>query len=230
MDQDLNRYSAPLRQSDGVYQGVRTPIDIEELVIWTYQRQRAGAAQVERLLAEEAKADGHDWVGESGDGVMACLRLLKLGTFIDGHAGGWSVDPDASLIDQAVQAVGGWGAALVTLHGFIGIRPEWLEDARFRIEPVWNDEPAYMPDGRVQPGSFAMKYEDRGHKPSWCPIQYFDLPEYVDTIRQRYTVWHRALTDVGAALAASDRLRLWSPTGPTAPAAPWAARGGKIAA
>ena len=100
---------------------------------------------------------------------------------------------------------------------------------------MWKDGPEYDARGLPKHRSFQIDYPPRprtadragrtrrrNHMPYLCPLRLIDPPEYIASVRERYTLWHRALAAVQALLARSgEDLVAWFPTGPEAPVRPW---------
>lgn len=193
-------------------------MDIEQLATWAYAVQKAGPGG-SNLYEAEALADGIVHYGHSADGVWVCQHLAELGAFVDGRAGPWALHPDAEVIDQAVRALDPIASSLVMVHGTTQTRPVWGEGLRPRVEPVWKSGPRYDPATGL-PAARSFEVMRRGQNAVACLVRHRDPPEYLEALRTRYATWHGALEALVGILA--GRLEQWEPTGPAAPAEPWA--------
>ncbi len=134
---------------------IKTAIDVEELVRWTYQVQRADmivGAGVE-LYESEALVDGVG--GVFGGGGDSCTRIRSagiLGCKVDG--GGFNrgdLHPDAEAVHDAVMemVLNARSAGLLVLQfGVAGLHPDWREGAHPRWEPCQTRQ---RPDGERAP-------------------------------------------------------------------------------
>jgi hypothetical protein len=191
----------------------RASMDIENLLIWAYQKQLVGALdgggvglhEVERL------ASGIEWTGSSADGVATIQRIAALGCRVDG--GGYvsgDVHEDAETLHQAVIALGDdLDTGLVIMCARAGRRPEWFPGKK--AEQVIDRDPrgraVPLRDGsdNAIPGKYRMRWTVR--------------PEVLDGWRVLYTRWWDALDVLAKALP--GRLAKHAVTGPAAPAKPW---------
>lgn len=183
---------------------MKTLIDIEKLAHWALHDQGLG------------------WVGREGGQTDSLARLAELGTRIDlSPSGGLpppsvalNDDPDAALVKDAIDRLPPDAAALIVVYGRTGLRPEWgkegfglpgqMIDKRGRLRWHWKDERKCR--GKIAPMIDWRAYELR------C--------DHVRFERATWTVWREALIALKAELA--ERLARFSPTGPMAPARPWA--------
>lgn len=195
-------------------QRARRRLDIEDLLIWTYQKQLAGLIEGGGVGLHEAerRADGIEWAGSSADGVAAVQRIAVLGCRVDG--GGYShgdVHPDAETVNTAVTLLGDdLDIGLVIMFATSGRRPEWFpgKKAEKVVERDAKGRPVPLRDprnGHVIKGKFRERWTIR--------------PEVLDNARLLYTRWRDALAVLAKAL--QGRLSEHVVHGPAAPAKPW---------
>lgn len=117
---------------------VKRTIDVEELLVWVYQRQRAH--QVLRgvgLNAGEATAAGLFVQERSMTQVVA--ERLALGCAVDGSkhviGGRGDVHPDAEAVHAVVMTLPADLRSLLIRHAERGDRPDWMPGARMRFVP-----------------------------------------------------------------------------------------------
>ena len=103
-------------------------IDIERLLIWTYQRQLVDLilGHGVDLWQAEREAAGIEWHGHSVDSVYTLLCRLRLGVRVDASCGWFFADvpPDAIAVHEAVTGLGQGYAPLIICHARSGTRPE----------------------------------------------------------------------------------------------------------
>src|SRR4029077_5646996 len=107
-------------------------ITTEELLIWTYQRQRAdmvirtGAG----LYEQERMASGLEAHGSSPDGCVAVARNAAIGATIGGSMAPGAVHPDAETVHEQLERLGDMARFLLLDYGRTGMAPDWLPGAR----------------------------------------------------------------------------------------------------
>ncbi len=175
----------------------RHDITVEDLVIWTYQRQRADLI-VERgvgLLPHEKDADGIFYKNISGDGTYQVQRNAELGTRIDcfGFPSA-EIHPDAELVHELIKTkfFTHLDRGLLIDFGKTGLVPDWLPGAKPEIRP------AYKKNGKLK-----MIYGDRKH-PIACEIEIVMSQDHIDFKRRIYTQWWDALDKLRAQLWERD--------------------------
>jgi hypothetical protein len=196
----------------------RQPIDIEELLVWTYRAQKAD--QVIRrgagLHALEALADGVEIHATSACGCAGVARIAELGVRVDqmGRDSG-ALHPDAEVVHRAVMQLddkvqGLPRSRLVIVHAARAERPGDLACEIPRPVPRLNRN-----------GSVQVQWLDQGRKRGFCPIDYQPSVALIDAAREEYAAWHAALRLLHLALHDDARLTRWHPLRPAAPAEPW---------
>ena len=170
-------------------------IDIEHLLIWTFRDQQAGR--------------GGGWCRDdevSSDGIAAAQRLHELGTYVDGGGSGGGLHPDASTVYEAVMRHGSrtvWDCACT------GRRPDWMEGARHRFVPDY-DDPVRKRGHLIY---------DHNRNVIGMRVIARDRPETIAAAREAYSAWHAELGDLARDL--HDRLTDYRPWPPAAPSRPW---------
>lgn len=155
---------------------MKQPIDIEDLLVWTYQRQKADIV---------SRRQSTVFLPSSSSNVAMLARHALLGTRID-HGGSWVHDknelhPDADLTHEAVMRLPIEARGLVMSHAKGGTRPDWVED----------DQPRFLPkmNSRGRP-----KVErDSGGRAIFCPVYLYPDPDYVTFCRSVYGEWWRGI-------------------------------------
>ena len=198
----------------------RHNITVDDLVIWTYQRQRADLI-VERgvgLLPHEKDADGIFYKNISGDGTYQVLRNSELGTKIDcfGFPSA-EIHPDAELVHEVIKAKSftHLERGLLLDFGKSGLIPDWLPGAKPEIRP------AYRKNGKPK-----MIYRDRDKtKPIACEIEIVMSQDHIDFKRRIYSQWWDSLDKLRGVLWERDTLvTSFNVQGPNVARTPW---GGK---
>lgn len=187
----------------------RQSVDIESLLAWVYQRQRAHVV-IGRVSAEDGK-----WLGGGGavDSIVRCHRLAQTGGRVDG--GGPSANHlhvDAETVAELVAREAA-DAELMVRHASTLSRPDWMPGARPRWEAV-----------RDERGRPSLEYPagDTHRNYGWCRVHLALSSAQIARARDVYAAWHASLVHL-AALPRMRRLVEWRVTGPRAPAAPWLA-------
>ncbi|MBS7789262.1 hypothetical protein KTR66_04615 [Roseococcus sp. SDR] len=196
----------------------RQPIDIEDLLVWTYRDQRADVV-IERgigLFDQEGEADGLVRQRSSACGVLAVARNALLGWRVDGggrSAGG--LHEDAELVHRAVMQLTGrvqglphW--RLVIQNAARAERPDAM------VREVPRPVPRMHRDGRV-----LVEWSDKGKRYGTCPVEYAPSAALILAAQAEYTAWHSALMLLALALQVERKLTRWFPLRPAAPATPW---------
>lgn len=182
---------------------MKTAIDIERHLIWTYQDQAADRVTA-RFIARTAPSG-------FGSNLAVVQRHGLLGARIDGGAvmaAAGDLHPDAEATHDAVCALGSEVAGQIILHARAGSRSEWIAEAPRLV-------------ARRRNGKVAMDYWDRERrKPAYCPLELQPDPALVAMRHAAYLLWWDGLAALAAALA--ERLSRYRVTGPATPRMPWA--------
>lgn len=195
-------------------------LDIEALLHWTYQRQKADQVidRGQGLHRLEAEADGIEIHGRSADGCARIAEIIALGAKIDGlgmPAG--ELHPDAEAVHEAILlrkkgALTPLQRGLILAHARSGTRPDWLEGERQRYEPV-----------RRVDGTIKVVYNQGPgkHIASHCEIRLAVAQEEIDLARRVYGEWHAGLAWLRWYLGHHRLLKDHAIGGPLAHPAPW---------
>lgn len=181
----------------------RKLIDIEDLLIWTYQKQVAD--KVTAKIIHGIFPQGY---------VSNAARLgsyARLGVRIDNpvqlFTASAEIHPDAEAVHERVVRFPALEIGLMITHAKAGDRPDWMPDAVPRCVPI-----------RRSNGRPKMEYDAKGKRPVFCPVVYVPDPEVIDFQRRMYGVWWSALRAVASWL---EDLSCYQVEGPGAPARPW---------
>ena len=146
-------------------------------------------------------------------------RIGALGCRVDGGGAGagagawdWDLHPDAEAVADQVGLLYPDAQALVVTHALSATRPDWMDGARHRLEPV----------GWTGKGRAETALVGGAKSPRYCPVIERDPPELVAAARAAYGLWWSALCVIAANLAL-QRLKRYRVTGPKAPKEPWRA-------
>lgn len=197
----------------------RTPIDVEELLVWVYRHQRADRViwQGAGLHDLEAGLDGVERHG--GSSLAAVERILRLGMFVDQSGpGNGALHEDAEAVHRVVEAMA------VREEG-MRRRDLLITYARMadRPDPMVGQIPRPMPIRTVR-GAVLMEPNQR--HPKVCPLDYQPSWERIWQARSEYNAWHRGLRLVALTLQGVP-LKLWRVKPPAAPDTPWLDAGTK---
>lgn len=188
---------------------VRETVDIERLLIWTYQVKAADSV-VSRQMA---------WLGPDRPvtNAQGLMRMAALGCRVD-NAGLCvprenDLDPDAEAVHDAVMALGNEAGALVLYHAKTGSRPDWMPGAVSRMRPVMRGN-----------GKPSMVYWDhpKCRKPAYCRVTADPPQGRIDAARHVYAMWWDALRGLAETL---EQLRAYVVAGPAAAFMPWLQEG-----
>lgn len=185
----------------------RMMIDIEDLVHWTYDTQKAQHADRSGFGSDGPKQFGSNW--------GAFERLLQLGHIGDGGSRGVQISDkvhiDALMVHDAVVRLPVDAFHLVYMHGVAGNRPDWYAhgagafefvlDRRGRKKPIYRD-----PANRTDVIGYRQVFVG-------------DRPEVVEHGRAQYTLWIEALRILCDEI--SDRLEEHHPQYPACDSTPW---------
>jgi len=180
---------------------MRKSIDIERLLVWTYQDQAADAV---------ARRGGMYILAGHRDSVAAVAARGALGCRIQGGGPfGYSANdlhPDAETVHDTVKGLPADRIGLVISHAKGGTRPDWMPDARPKAVPVLrgNGKPRveYGPDKR----------------PSYCPVRFEPDPGHVAFLRGVWRTWWDALAVLAGKLDGELGRKV---LGPPFPREPW---------
>lgn len=212
----------------------RRAIDIEDLLVWAVQRERADIhAESSGLWPQEAAAAGVAVTAVSGDGTAAIAEIARLGCRPDvGSPTPGHCHPDAEDVwVTARQVLDAATFALVMGCARTGSRPSWGAEI-----PAW--EAMYHVNwackaveterrGPVQPAMVAAsngipRVPHLFPRGRFCQITgWRDRSADIASARWLYETWWVGLAAVAGALGAPGRLRLHAVIGPAAPARPW---------
>ncbi|MCB9990696.1 MAG: hypothetical protein H6867_04880 [Rhodospirillales bacterium] len=166
----------------------RQNVCIDELVIWTYEKQKADLI-VERgigLYPVEKDADGIFYKLISGDGTYQIHRNHELGIKLEG--GGFDtaeIHPDAETVHELIKTktFTHLERGLLIDFGKTGIMPDWLPGAKPEIRPA-----------RKKNGKLKMIYPyKKNHEPIACEIEIVMSQEHIAFRRGIYSRWWAAL-------------------------------------
>lgn len=166
----------------------RHNVCVDELVIWTYEKQKADLI-VERgigLYPQEKDADGIFYKMISADGVYQIHRNQELGIKVD--CSGFptaEIHPDAETVHELIKtkAFTHLERGLLVDFGKTGLMPDWLPGAKPKIRP------ALKKNGKPK-----MIHRDRAKsKPIACEIEIIMTQEHIDFRRDVYLRWWGAL-------------------------------------
>lgn len=193
-------------------------IDIEKLLIWTYQDQAA--------MQVVSRSVGYAF-GGGGDSFGAVERYGRLGCFPDcagaAAVGNDELHPDAERVYETVAHLPVQTAGLVVLHARAGTRPDWIPEGTL-VKPEYRLT-AGGAIRRRKDGSprVHMIYDDNRNGIA-CRIVVNNPPQMLRFHRAQYALWHEALAVLVKNLSG---LREYSACGPGAAGRPWG--GGKEA-
>jgi hypothetical protein len=200
----------------------RKRIDIEELLVWAFMRQKAhlivprGAG----LYGQEAQAEGLHIQARSADGCATILDRTLLGTQIDysGRDPG-NCPADAETCYYALSLLSGEAASIVLRHARQAARPDWGEGLQPRMVPVWRKGPRYE-SGLPAKGSFKLIYSKARHAIG-CKVQAVHTADLAAAYRRDWSLWLGALEHLVRHFQ-DHPLERFIVVGPAAPAEPWA--------
>lgn len=178
-------------------------IDIEDLLFWTYGRQKAHL-----VLGFPNDDDGNAMrMGRLPGSWEAVTSMARLGTRVDGGGVSLEIHNDAASVHDAVLRLAEPHRSLLLQYGIRGTPPCWR--AEVEMMPVLTDA------GRIR-----MLYDPRSRKPIACAVEAVVDAEEVRMSRELYASWRRALSRLAAALR-PHTLDRWQIIGPAAPEEPW---------
>lgn len=192
-----------------------------DLLVWTYQRQRADVMSGRGLWGPEAEVmDEEPFHQISGDGCAKIAATAAYGCDIDG--GGYqraALHPDAEAVHDAVVALSAdnWiGAQLVRRYAKQGATPHW--DVRQHLEPVYVGGKPEVRDG----DAYTVRYrrELRVVSARYCPVEPYPANAWVEMMRGEYRAWYSGLAAVARMLERAALTR-WSIVGIGAEREPW---------
>ncbi len=190
---------------------------IDELVIWTYEKQKADLI-VERgigLYPQEKDADGIFYKLISGDGTYQIHRNQELGVKVDG--GGFDtaqIHPDAETIHELIKTktFTHLERGLLIDFGKTGLMPDWLPGV----------EPEILP-ARKKNGKLKMIYgPKKKHEPIACELNIVMTREHINFRRDIYARWWSALDKLCCELWKNDVVMTsYNVLPPMATSEPW---------
>jgi len=159
---------------------VKEVIEIEKLLHWTYQRQKAHilATKGVGLHKIEARAGGYDVRDISGDGCAAVEWFGHLGVQVDakGRDRG-DIHPDAEAVHEAVSLFKAVDRAQVIEYALSGCRPDPMDGIKPEIAPMLN--------GKGKP---AMIWDDNRNAIG-CKLVVVRWQEQIDQARRQHDSW-----------------------------------------
>lgn len=192
-------------------------VDVERLLVWTYQTCQAHNAVRVGLYEGERAASRTVYAASSGDGCATVAEQGRLGCRVDvSGARTDQLNEDAERVHQLVMMLE--SRALLIRHGRAGTRPEGFDIPDPHLEPVWKDLPRYDSRGLPAPRSFELWTDQRRHAIG-CPLQLSEAVEYVEVMREEFRIWRAGLVALAEALAHTP-LRRFRVTGPAVPSEP----------
>lgn len=194
---------------------LRKPIDIEDLLVWVYQRQKADVV-VESgmgLYPAEAMCDGVRVPWSCHNGKMLA------GARVDVSApAGYKLPADALTVHLAVRKLSALQRMLIIEQAKAGLRPDWMPDYRPRFVPVMNK--------KRRP---KMIYNGENNMPIGCLVEHEVSLELVDFKRTLYARWYDGLVRLSElieeGIAAGVNMLEYYPIGISAMPAPWRKQG-----
>lgn len=207
---------------------VRQKIDVEQLVIWTYQRQKADIV-VDRgvgLHDLERQAAGITVIHNTTDGSGSGIAVLGCRVDCGGTPSG-DLHPDAEAVHDAVRRAPSrlWRSLLIEM-GRTGRRPDWMPGARIERRVVLNsrgrpkmiyDDSRHPIGPKIEPMVVVDRQDDRGR---WSTIP-VGSPENLTMMRRMWAEWRAALVWLADDLAAGGMLESHDPQHPAVPMMPW---------
>jgi hypothetical protein len=182
----------------------RKRVDIEELVRWTYQDQRADEVtrRAERMVFP---SEGRSNLVSLEQTALLGIRIDCAGSIANSNN---EINPDAETVHDTVRKLSPIQIGLIIQHAKAGDRPEWFE----------GEEP--RPVALLYRGRPVMEYADPKtcRKPLYCFVDYEPDIDHVAFVREMYAAWWAALADL--ALLIND-MTSYEIVGPNAPEKPW---------
>lgn len=185
------------------------PIDMEDLLVWTYRVQRADVVVARGLGMHriEAAQDGVAFDAVSSCGCAVVEQIQLLGVRVDGSGGCDALHEDAEAVHEVVLRLDSVLQFLVMRHARSGDRPDAMDGVKPRAFPVLNRKGTTV---RHDPTDRARRY-------GWCPLHWLPSLATIDAARLEYMMWRGALDRLAATLRIEQRLTRHRVTGPTAP-------------
>jgi len=215
MGEQMRELSAVIRS-----EVARVEVGIWDLLQWAFQREAARVA-FDDLTSPDAPAPGFGL-------EYVLLQRAMLGCKVDG--GGVSpAHPDADLVAAALAQLpperGGRRMALAIAEmARAGQMPDWMPEARPRIEPVeWRNSKhglrAKVSDGGVE--TWVSRGRVRQQVRRLCEVRYSPSVSEIAAARRRYLEWWAALAWVRDTLSIDARLGRFDLTMAMPPMQPW---------
>lgn len=156
---------------------MKKQIAIEDLIVWTYERQCAHAVVSTAIMPSKG-----------GDSIAMVERLGALGTAIDGSSGFSVIHPDAETIHLEVLKLGFPQTGILIRFGKTSIIPDWMPGAVPIIRPKLRK------NGKI-------KYIRDKHGNALSPEVEVILSQHsIDTARAAYTEFRDALCAIHAVI------------------------------
>lgn len=185
-----------------------TAIDIEKLLVWTYQNEVADVL---------ARRGGSYVPTKHRDSVAAVAARATLGCRVqNGGPFGYTpydLHPDAEMVHEAVKGLSVEQSGLVIELAKSGTRPDWVRDARPRTVPILRAN-----------GKPKMEYVDPGtwNRPAYCLVRFDPDPSHVTFQRSIWVKWWDTLALLAEKLDGELERKV---LGPPFPREPWEEEG-----
>lgn len=177
-------------------------VDVEELVVWTYGRQRADVVR---------------WQGSAGpmlwaqDSLHRLEKIAVLGVRCDTSVASCQIHPDAEVVDDVVQSMRPAYAQLLVRYGKAGARPDWMPGVVAKMGPMLNYK-----------GKPTMIYDQSGKHAIGCRVVSLVWSAAIEHARAEYAMWWDALCILADRLNQKpDQLASYRVARPSAPYLPW---------
>lgn len=183
-------------------------MDVEKLLIWTYQDQAADAI-VGRYAGTAAPMIG------GGSNAAMIANHISLGCRVDVSRGGarWAagvacdIDPDAEAVHEYVRCLPPALIGLVISHAKGGTRPDWMPGAQPRPVAV------YRKKDRPQ----MVYWDTKKNRPAYCILAYDPEPAHIAFMREVWMTWWDALASIADDLDGRLKRKVLRPQFPREP-------------
>jgi hypothetical protein len=193
---------------------MRKAVPIDQLLEWTYRRQRADmvVGMGAGLQRDEAAVDGVFMQGVSTCGCASVARIASLGCRVDSNGGPpGHLHEDAERIHGRVIRLPKPLAMLVIRHARVGSTPDGHAAKAVKARPSMNGK-----------GKVSVRYDrwDRRRNYGWCPVEWTISLARLEAARLEYGMWWDAIAMLARELGGSC-LVAHKPLPPVAPRQPW---------
>lgn len=181
--------------------GLATSTDIEDLLVWVYQKQQAHKVEPVGLHRP-------GWGSSSRDGCARVAEIAALGCAVDGggYANG-ALAEDAEIVHGEVVRLDALDVGLVISHAVAGTRPEPHVGKVATREAV------------IERGKPVIIWTDAKCRYGYCKLRWRLSEDTIVLDRYQYVVWWQALDHLARVL--KGRLVGHRVAPPSAPAQPW---------